>query len=157
LLFYVEFRSQSILTQRRSRPFVDDRNRPDVSETRADDVLISRTVKDLVAASGTRFEDFGAHVLFEWLSLLSLFAALPRKMQARWIAFSDRETPPSLPGRAVGKGRIDRSPQLEGTAASGAACAFSRRPLSLAFRPFVAPILKGSKGSDLTHSPRLAV
>jgi hypothetical protein len=26
-------------------------------------VLISRTVKDLVAASGTRFEDFGAHVL----------------------------------------------------------------------------------------------
>jgi hypothetical protein len=45
-----------ILAQRRSRPFVDDRNRPDVSETRADDVLISRTVKDLVAppALGSR-------------------------------------------------------------------------------------------------------
>jgi hypothetical protein len=49
-----------ILAQRRSRPFVDDRNRPDVLETRADDVLISRTVKNLVAASGNRFEDFGA-------------------------------------------------------------------------------------------------
>jgi len=29
----------------------------------ADDVLVSRTVKDLVAGSGIRFEDFGSHVL----------------------------------------------------------------------------------------------
>jgi pimeloyl-ACP methyl ester carboxylesterase len=29
----------------------------------ADDVLVSRTVKDLVAGSGIRFEDFGAHAL----------------------------------------------------------------------------------------------
>jgi class 3 adenylate cyclase len=29
----------------------------------ADDVLVSRTVKDLVAGSGIQFEDFGAHVL----------------------------------------------------------------------------------------------
>ena len=29
----------------------------------ADDVLVSRTVKDLVAGSGIRFEDFGAHTL----------------------------------------------------------------------------------------------
>jgi class 3 adenylate cyclase len=28
-----------------------------------DDVLVSRTVKDLVAGSGIRFEDFGAHAL----------------------------------------------------------------------------------------------
>jgi pimeloyl-ACP methyl ester carboxylesterase len=30
---------------------------------RADDVLVSRTVKDLVAGSGIRFEDFGTHAL----------------------------------------------------------------------------------------------
>jgi class 3 adenylate cyclase len=29
----------------------------------ADDVLVSRTVKDLVAGSGIKFEDFGAHTL----------------------------------------------------------------------------------------------
>ena len=29
----------------------------------ADDVLVSRTVKDLVAGSGIRFEDFGTHTL----------------------------------------------------------------------------------------------
>jgi class 3 adenylate cyclase len=29
----------------------------------ADDVLVSRTVKDLVAGSGTKFKDFGAHSL----------------------------------------------------------------------------------------------
>jgi class 3 adenylate cyclase len=29
----------------------------------ANDVLVSRTVKDLVAGSGIKFEDFGAHVL----------------------------------------------------------------------------------------------
>jgi class 3 adenylate cyclase len=30
---------------------------------RADDVLVSRTVKDLVAGSGIKFEDFGSHAL----------------------------------------------------------------------------------------------
>jgi hypothetical protein len=30
---------------------------------RADDVLVSRTVKDLVAGSGIKFEDFGMHSL----------------------------------------------------------------------------------------------
>ena len=30
---------------------------------RADDVLVSRTVKDLVAGSGIKFEDFGMHTL----------------------------------------------------------------------------------------------
>ena len=29
----------------------------------ADDVLVSRTVKDLVAGSGIKFEDFGMHTL----------------------------------------------------------------------------------------------
>ena len=29
----------------------------------ADDVLVSRTVKDLVAGSGIKFEDYGAHTL----------------------------------------------------------------------------------------------
>jgi len=29
----------------------------------ADDVLVSRTVKDLVAGSGIKFEDFGTHIL----------------------------------------------------------------------------------------------
>jgi class 3 adenylate cyclase len=29
----------------------------------ADDVLVSRTVKDLVAGSGIKFEDFGTHTL----------------------------------------------------------------------------------------------
>jgi class 3 adenylate cyclase len=29
----------------------------------ADDVLVSRTVKDLVAGSGIRFEDYGTHTL----------------------------------------------------------------------------------------------
>ena len=29
----------------------------------ADDVLVSRTVKDLVAGSGIKFEDFGVHTL----------------------------------------------------------------------------------------------
>ena len=29
----------------------------------ADDVLVSRTVKDLVAGSGIKFEDFGVHSL----------------------------------------------------------------------------------------------
>jgi class 3 adenylate cyclase len=29
----------------------------------ADDVLVSRTVKDLVAGSGIKFEDFGLHAL----------------------------------------------------------------------------------------------
>ena len=29
----------------------------------ADDVLVSRTVKDLVAGSAIRFEDFGTHTL----------------------------------------------------------------------------------------------
>ena len=118
-------------------------------------MLISRTVKNLVAASGNRFEDFGAHVLksidqksrlFERLSLLSHFAALPRKMQARWIAF--RIGRPRRPSRGVPSGRVvlTRSPQLEGTAASGAACAFSRRPLSLAFQPFIASNLKVAFG-----------
>jgi hypothetical protein len=109
-----------ILAQRRSRPFVDGRNRPDVSETHADNVLISRTVKDLVAASGTGFEDFGAHVvkridqrsrLFEWLSLLSLFAALPRKMQPRWIAF--RIGRPRHSSRGVPLGRVPDRPNLK--------------------------------------------
>jgi class 3 adenylate cyclase len=30
---------------------------------RADDVLVSRTVKDLVAGSGIKFENFGTHTL----------------------------------------------------------------------------------------------
>jgi class 3 adenylate cyclase len=42
----------------------------------ADDVLVSRTVKDLVAGSGIKFEDFGAHTLKGLPEAWQVFRAL---------------------------------------------------------------------------------
>ncbi|MBV9975175.1 MAG: adenylate/guanylate cyclase domain-containing protein, partial [Hyphomicrobiales bacterium] len=43
----------------------------------ADEILVSRTVKDLVAGSGLQFEDRGSHALKGLLEPMELFAASP--------------------------------------------------------------------------------
>ncbi len=48
---------------------------------------------------------------------------------------------------ATGTGGTHALQSVSGTLAHGATHAFSQRPLSQAFRPFIGPILKGSKGS----------